>query len=351
MKTLRDVSEIPGMVKVLLRMDLDVADEDNSRLVKSLNTIEVMLSKQCKVIIVGHKGRPAFAQGYGLASPEDRDKFSLKPVYADLMVLVEERMGTVSGVFIEDLMSLERIDAAVDGNQIVFLENVRFWPGEVENDINLTKYLASLAEIYVQDAFATAHHMSASMNVGTLLPCYFGLSFVEEYKALEKMAIETPHPLVIVLGGVKKDKLDYLPNLLKLADNVLLVGMLPKLVEGVERMEGKEKLIVADLRTDGLDIEEGSTSLMEQVISSAGGVIMAGSVGKWEEESSSMGTQRLLSAMANCLGSKIIAGGDTVAACRKFGTINKMDFISSGGGAMLHMLTKKTLPVVEMTKE
>ena len=340
MKTLRDVSEIPGLVKVLLRMDLDVAEEDNSRLAKSLNTIEVLLSKQCKIIIVGHKGRPVGIE----------EKYSLKKVYTDLMVLVEERMGSVSGVFVEDLMSLERIDAAVDGNQVVFLENVRFWPGEVENDINLTKYLASLAEVYVQDAFATAHRKSASMSVGSLLPCYFGLSFVEEYRTLEKVATEIPHPLVVVLGGAKNDKLDYLPDLLKMADNVLLVGKLPMLVVGVERMEGKEKLVVANLRTDGLDIEEDSMSLMEQVISSAGAVIMAGSVGKWEEDESSMGTQRLLKAMANCMGTKIIAGGDTVAACRKYGTINKMDLISSGGGAMLEMLTRKTLPAVESTK-
>lgn len=331
MKVLPEVSSVNSGARVVLRMDLDVAEGDNLRLLKSLPTLNLLLAKKCKIIILGHKGRPLGME----------EKYSLRPVYAELMSLLEGSQ-LVSSVFIPDLMDLESIDSAVDNNEIVFLENVRFYSGENENSEEFLKYLASLGEVYVQEAFATAHRESPSMMIGKLLPCYFGLSFIEEYRALEKLVESPKRPLVIILGGVKEDKLSYLPNLLGLADMVLLVGRLP-----LFNQYQSEKLKVGKLREDGLDLSPETIVGFCEIIRGAGSVIWAGSVGKWEDGNSEIGTVTMLQSLKDSSAYKVIAGGDTGAALVKFLNKEAVDLICSGGGVLLHFLSNQELPVTD----
>ncbi len=338
MKILRSINEINNHTKVLLRMDLDLPEGDNSRLIKSLDTIESLLLKECKIIIMGHLGRPEGVD----------TKHSLRPVYAELMGLVDEKMKTsVVSVFVSDALNLESIDSAIDSSQIVFLENMRFFEGERTNDPTFVQYLASLAEVYVQDAMAVAHRSSPSMMVGSVLPCYFGNSFIKEYESLEKIVENPKRPVVVVLGGAKVDKLDYIEILQYVADQILLVGVLPKEVNFAKI---SDRVLVGSLREDGMDIDDSTIEKFSKILTIAGTIIWAGSAGRWEEASSSVGTIKLLQAMTESGAFSIIAGGDTVAACRKFGFSEKVGLISSGGGAMMEFLAKKTLPAVDSAR-
>jgi len=338
MKLLRSINEIENNTKVLLRMDLDLPDGDNSRLVKSIDSIEILIKKDCKIIILGHLGRPDGVD----------EKHSLRPVYAELMALVDEKIGTpVASVFVDDILNLESVDAAVDSSQIIFLENVRFYEGERYNDPAFLQYLANLAEVYVQEAFAVAHRTSPSMMVGSVLPCYFGISFIREYEALERIVENPKRPVVVVLGGAKADKLDHIDILQYVSDTILLVGTLPK---EVNFSKINEKVVIGSLREDGLDIDETTILKFSEILKNAGTIIWAGSAGKWEDESASVGTKNLLEAMANSDAFSVIAGGDTTAACRKFGYAQKVGLISSGGGVMMEFLAKKSLPVVETAR-
>lgn len=338
MKILPSISKIQDQAKVMLRMDLDLPDGDNSRLVKSVDTIAELIAKDCKIIILGHLGRPS--------APEE--KYSLRPVYAELMALIDEKIGTpISSVFVEDIAKIETVDAAVDGAQIVFLENVRFFEGERNNDPGFLQYLSSLAEVYVQEAFAVAHRTSPSMMVGSILPCYFGNSFIKEYQALENIVENPKKPVVVILGGAKADKLDHIETLQYIADEILLVGTLPREVNFAKI---NQKVQIGILRADGMDIDQNTILKFSEIVKNAGTVIWAGSAGKWEDPECEMGTKSLLEAMANSGAFSVIAGGDTTSACRRFGYADKVGLISSGGGVMMEFLAKKCLPVVESAR-
>jgi phosphoglycerate kinase len=264
------------------------------------------------------------------------------------MALVDEKIGApVASVFVEEVENIEIIDAAVDSAQIVFLENIRFFEGEKNNDPAFLQYLASLAEVYVQEAFAVAHRTSPSMMVGSVLPCYFGNSFIKEYRALEEVVNNPKKPVVVVLGGAKADKLDHIETLQYIADRILLVGTLPREVNFAKI---NEKVIIGILRSDGMDIDDDTIAKFCEIVKSAGTVIWAGSAGKWEDPECEKGTKSLLEAMALSGAFSIIAGGDTTAACRRFGYGEKVGLISSGGGVMMEFLAKKCLPVVETAR-
>lgn len=341
MKQLRSVEQIADSCRVMLSMDMDLPMKDgivvdNNRLIKSLPTIKFLLDKKCKVIIVGKLGRPV----------EKEEKYSLKPVYAELMSLIDEHMGTsIAGRFVEEALNVEIVDEAVDVSEIVCLENMKFFENEPKDGLDLTRYLATLAEVYVQDAFAMAHRTSSYLMVSTLLPVYFGFDFIKEYETIGSV-IESPRrPVIVILGGAKIDKLDYLPGLQLVADLVVLVGVLPKEVN--LGMLGP-KVVVGSLTASGLDIDLSTLDKISPILKEAGTIIWAGSAGKWEEEMHSAGTKGLADLIGQSTAFRIVAGGDTVAALRKYNGLDKIDLVCSGGGAMLEFLCKKTLPMVEM---
>lgn len=346
---LKPISEIPEASKVILRMDLDVPIEngvilDSNRLQKSIVSIEYLLANRCKVIIIGHRGRP---KGVDL-------NFSLKIVYAELMALLDKGMP-ISSVFIDDVLLTEKIKSAIDLNDLVFIENIRFWAGEEENDDNFRKYLASLGEVYVNDAFAVAHRGQASIMLFKELRAYYGISFIEEAEKISKVLENPERPLVVILGGAKEDKLQYLDGLEKMADQVLVGGKLPKLISNDTvpagrqefQMSNENKCIVAKLKTDGLDLSDDDITTFKKYITMAKTIVWAGAMGYYEKEENRKGTEEIAKAVALAGAYKIIAGGDTRASIVKLGLKDKIDFICSGGGVMLEFLTKGKLAAWE----
>ncbi len=339
---LKTVNEVPEKSKVLLRMDLDVPMEngvilDSSRLTKTLPTLKVLLDKNCKVLIIGHRGRPKGVD----------QSLSLKPVYAELVGMLSG-IKIVNSVFIEDLLATETIDMAVDSNDIVFLENLRFWQGEEDNNDNFRNYLVSLGEVYVNDAFAVAHREHASIMIHRQLPSYFGHSFVEEAKKINIVLTNPRRPLLVILGGAKEDKLDYLGGLEKIADHILVGGKLPRLSPLPKKHDGGEsKIIWAQLKADGLDLSVRDIERFKGLIAISQMIVWAGAMGQYEVAGNQSGTEAIALAVAASSGYKIVAGGDTGASIGKLGLADKIDFICSGGGVMLEFLTKGTLPAWE----
>ena len=338
MKQLRSVEEIGINLNVILRIDTDLPlDEgrilDNSRLKKSIPTIRYLLDKNCKLAIVGHLGRPS---GYD-------EKLSLRPVYLELMQLLEiEGQDTITSVFIDDIKNEEKIAIAVEKSQIIFVENIRFWDEEEKGETNLFETIKKFMLVYVNDAFAVAHRKSASIIIHREMETYYGLSFVEEVEKIRMILDKKVKPLTVILGGAKEDKLKYLSEIEKIADYILVGGKLPRLRP--TGYDGQSKIIWAELREDGLDLSDDDIEKFIEIINSSKTIIWSGAMGFYESINSRKGTEKIAMAVANTDAKKIIAGGDTGASIKDLGLKDKIDFICSGGGVMLEMLVKEDLP-------
>lgn len=338
---LRSVTEILPDTRVILRMDLDLPIEnneilDNERLRKSLETIKILLQKNCRILILGHRGRPKGREG----------NLSLRPVYVELMSLLEpEGENLIESVFVDDMEKIKEIDLALGANQIVFLENLRFWEGEEKNEPKFLDKIEELCQFYVNDAFGVAHRQHASIMLWQKMPAFYGLSFIEEVDKIEALVKNPQRPLTVILGGAKRDKLDYVEGLVDLADRVLIGGKLPILRQdsGIAGLDN-EKVKMAELREDGLDLSERDIESFVATINSSKTVVWAGAMGFFENDNSKKGTEEIARALANSqVAYKVIAGGDTSAAVRGLGLQEKIDYISSGGGVMLEFLTKGKL--------
>ncbi len=340
MKNLRSVEEIQPNTNVILRMDTDLPlDEgkvlDDSRLKKSIPTIRYLLEKNCKIAIVGHLGRPT---GYD-------EKLSLRPVYLELMQLLEiEGQDTLASVFVDDIKNEEKISIAIENNQIIFVENIRFWEEEEKGETGLFEILKKFMSVYVNDAFAVAHRSSASIIIHRELETYYGLSFVEEVEKISLILDTKERPLTVILGGAKEDKLKYLNELTEIADNILVGGKLPKLISLSVNQPISNKVLVAKLREDGLDLSGEDIQSFIEIINSSKIIIWSGAMGFYESLNSRNGTEKIAIAVANTEAKKIIAGGDTGASIKNLGLKDKIDFVCSGGGVMLEMLVKEDLP-------
>lgn len=339
MKQLRSVEMVPEGVNVILRMDTDLPFEgetilDDSRLKKTIPTIRYLLEKNCKIIILGHRGRP---QKYD-------PSLSLKPVYVALMELLQDGQQLIDSVFVDDIKDENKIGLAVKNNQIIFGENLRFWSEEDLGDTSLFEVLKKYVKVFINDAFAVAHRKNASIILHREMETYYGFSFVEEVEKISKILEKEEKPMTIILGGAKEDKLKYLTELTEKADYILIGGKLPKIMSNVEFLMSNEKVKIANLRDDGLDLSDEDIEKFSEIISSSKTVIWSGAMGFYEKEDCRMGTQKIAMAVANSQGQKIIAGGDTSASIKDLGLRNKIDFVCSGGGVMLEMLVKGDLP-------
>ena len=342
MKQLRSIEEIQTGVNVILRMDTDLPIDgdkilDNSRLMKSIPTIRYLLDKNCRIIILGHMGRPE-----GKVVPE----LSLKPVYVELMSLLEsDGQNTIESVFVDDIKNEQKISSALMNNQIVFGENLRFWNEEDIGDTSLFAVIKKYVFVLVNDAFAVAHRKNASIILHREMETYYGFDFVEEAEKINKILEEEEHPITIILGGAKEDKLKYLTELSQTADYVLIGGKLPKLImSNYQFLMSNWKIKIAKLREDGLDLSGDDIKMFSEIINSSKMIVWAGAMGLYEDVNCRNGTQKIAMAVANSPAYKIIAGGDTSASVKDLGVKDKIDFICSGGGVMLEMLVKGDLP-------
>jgi len=306
--------------------DLYVADD--TRIRDSIETINLLLAKGAKIIILAHLGRPE-----GEFAPD----LSLEPVAKILSQLLKKKVPLVQ---LKDFSKHK-------GKESMVLENLRFDPREEEKDEKqrqtFAKELAELGDFYVNNAFASCHRKHASIvDLPRLLPHAAGLDLLEEIKILSSVTEKPKRPVVIILGGVKKDKLDSVNGLLGWVDLVLIGGKLAEYPE-VKRLENHRR-IMAVLTKTGEDITIESAEKFVERVRSAGTIIWSGPLGKIEEPRFERGTKIFAEAMAESKAFTIVGGGDTEAVLTRFGVVDKIDYVSSGGGAMLAFLAKGDLP-------
>ena len=329
MKSVNSVNNLSGK-KVLVRLDLDVPVEkgvvgDKTRLEAALPTLRYLLEQKATVVILGHAGRP---------DGEVVDSLSLRPMLACLIEMLGNHL--TYEIIDRPMMPLE--------GTIFALENLRFNAGEEANDPEFAKYLASFGDLYVNDAFAVSHRAHASITgIAELLPSYAGLHLVEEVEQLESAMRQPDHPVVAILGGAKVEtKLPVISSLDEFADSILLGG---KLLQEAESVKLPEKVVLGKLTDDGFDITEASADHFAELVSQAKTIIWNGPLGKFEEQPYDHGTEIVARAVtANTQARRVIGGGDTVAALSAFGLLDKVGYVSTGGGAMLDFLAGDPLP-------
>lgn len=318
--------------KVLVRGDLDVPLQnqkiaDDYRLEVMLPTLNYLIENQARIIFVGHLGRP---------KGQVKEELKLKPI-------AEWLTAKNFPVHYCDSNCFSNQDLKIGG--IMLLENLRFDPREEENDESLALELASMADIYVNECFATSHRKNTSIvGVPKYLPSFAGLRLAEEVKTLSKVLKNPQRPLIFIMGGAKNEtKIPLVKKFSKIADTILLGGtlMYAQKLEGVSKV----RFPVDAVRID--DIGPKSIKLFVEQINQAKTVVWNGPLGRFEEEEYSQGTLKIAQAIVESETFSIAGGGDTIAALNKFGLRNKIDFISTGGGAMLQFLADGGLPGIK----
>lgn len=314
--------------KVIVRGDLDVPlenrqIEDATRIEKTIPTLKLLLNNHNQIFLISKLGRP-----------EGRDpNLSLKLVQPKLQELLGEEV-----IFQENLE--QKMEA-----RIVLLENLRFWSEEEENDLEFAKKLAGFGEIYVNECFSVAHRAEASVVLlPTLLPAYAGLELSKEVAELEKILKDPERPLVAIIGGAKLEtKLPAITNLARVADKVLVGG---KLMFEIGKTKLPENVLVATDNIDQRDIGPESVELFKIEIDKAKMIVWNGPMGVFEEPEYAEGTKRVAEMVAGSSAYSLVGGGDTIAALREIQMLDKVDFVSVGGGAMLEFLEGKKLPAL-----
>lgn len=327
--------------KVIVRADMDVGDKldegDNFRLKALLPTLEYLHKNNAKIIIIGHRGRPG---------GKVDEKYSLAPVVERLKKLTKQEIYHIQDLTGQEAQSKTK---NLEAGQTAVLMNLRFDKGEEENSEEFAKKLASYAESYVNECFSTSHRNHASFVIlPKLLPSTVGFRFIEEINHLKKVREDSKRPVVIIVGGMKKGKLKYINDFKKFADKILVGG---KLSESLPEDFKDEKVVVAKLNQDKDDITIRTIENFENEIKKAETIVVAGPVGKFEEEGQRLGTQRVFKSVTDSSAFKVAGGGDTLSALTLFNLVDKFNWVSVGGGAMLEYLAKGTLAGIEALKK
>ncbi len=343
MKSVRE-ADVKGK-KVFVRVDLDVPVEpkegdgkriaDDFRLRKCVPTLKYLLENNATIILCGHLDRPGG-----------------KVVENLRMGPVAERLEELLGVGV-DYRSLRNSSKPGFGTglkawlfpcagPLVLLENLRFDSREKKNDPQFAKELASLADLYVNESFATCHRAHTSIvGVPEILPAYAGLQLEEEIKRLSAVREDPIRPLIFIIGGAKVEtKAAAVRELSHYADKILVGGKL--MFE--ESLEELPNVIFPVDAVDIYDVGEESVELFKEELEGAGTVVWNGPLGKFEDQRYERGTRIIAEFLSGIRADIVVGGGDTLAALKKFELRKKMDFVSTGGGSMLLYLVGDTLP-------
>lgn len=376
--------------KVIVRVDFNVPLDkttgeitDDKRIKGALPTIKYLVENKAKVILVSHLGRPK-------NGPEA--KFSMKPAAERLAELLGQPVALAADVIGEDAKAKA---AALKDGEVLMLENVRFHKEETKNDPKFAAELASMAELYVNDAFGTAHRAHASTaGLANFLPSASGYLIQKELEVMGKALVNPERPFVAILGGAKvSDKIGVINNLIDKADSIIICGgmsytfaaaqgasigtslcesdkfelakeliakaeakgvklLLPVDTVCADKFDAEADSQVVDIMNIpdgwmGLDIGPKSIEMFESTIKSAKTVIWNGPAGVFEFEKFATGTKALAKAIADSSATSIIGGGDSAAAVQKLGFADQVTHISTGGGASLEFIEGKVLPGID----
>lgn len=322
---------------VLLRADLDVPIEggqiqDDSRLSSWFTTLQDLLELQAKVIIVGHLGRPKGVD----------QNFTLRPVAEWIASKLE---GQIADEKIGDFTAWKLTDS------VSLLENIRFYEEEEKNDPEFAKKLASVAQIFVNDAFATAHRAHASTEgVTHFLPSFAGFRILEEVKILSKVLENPDRPLGVVIGGAKiETKLPLVEKMHTLADCVCVGGTIMGSEEILDKVAATKTqqncvLLTAKPVEGGMDATAESIGKFVESLRGMKTIVWNGPMGKIEDVNYQTGTLTLAQGITQTSAYTVLGGGDTIAFLKTKGLLDKFSFASVGGGAMLEFLAGERLP-------
>ena len=390
-KTVKDI-DLKGK-KVFVRCDFNVPmDEnknitDNRRIVAALPTIKYLIEQNCKIILSSHLGRPK-----GEVKPE----YSLQPVATELSRLLGQGVLMAKDVIGK---SAKTLAANLKEGQVMLLENVRFHREETDNDPEFARELASMAEVFVNDAFGTAHRAHASTEgISHYLPSVSGFLIEKELKFLGDSLNNPERPFVAILGGAKvSDKIGVIDSLLEKVDTLMIGGGMAytffkaqgysvgnslcepdkcdlalslmekakskgvKLLLPIDTKVGKEFKPDTESKTvawteipdewEGFDIGEKTIEMFKEELKTAKTVVWNGPLGLFEFDQFAVGTNAIAHALAELDATTIIGGGDSAAAVEKAGLADKMTHISTGGGASLEFLEGKKLPGIECLQD
>lgn len=389
-KTVKDI-DAQGK-RVLVRVDFNVPLQDgvitdDSRIKAVLPTINYLLDQQAKVILVSHFGRP---------KGQVKEEFRLDPVAQRLGELLDKKV-----IKVDDCVGdqPEQAVAKMQDGDVLVLENVRFYDEETKNDATFAKKLASLADIYVNDAFGAAHRAHAStVGVTQYLPAVAGLLMQRELE-MQGKALETPQrPFIAIIGGAKiSDKIGVIENLLNKVNTLLIGGGMANTFLKAQGMQVGKSLVEEDkvdlaaqliqkakeshvnliLPVDAvvatslehptdiktvavdaipadymiLDIGPTTAEKFAAAVGAAGTVVWNGPMGVFEQDIFAKGTEAVAKALAASKATSIVGGGDSAAAIKKIGVTEQITHVSTGGGASLKLLEGKELPGVDALQE
>lgn len=383
MKTIKDIKNLKNK-KVLVRVDFNVPigsdgtinNKEDWRIKAVIPTIKYLLKKRAKIILMAHLGRPEgrVVEEMKLGPVQDR----LSDLLSLSIIKTPDCIGNIVKETIEDMKS----------GEIVLLENLRFYKEEEENDEGFAKKLADLGNVYINDAFSDSHRTHASICAITkFLPSYAGLLLEREVKVLSGAINNPKRPATVIIGGAKAEtKVPVIEYLMDKFDNVLVGGVVANailkakgidtgksLINGVDMnrvkkidfessrlhipvdvivcdSEGKSVALLAVGKVGDnkiLDIGTESVNLYSKIISDSKTIIWNGPMGMFEDKNFAFGTKEIAKAIVKSKGYKITGGGDTIAALDKFGYLDNIDYICTGGGAMLEFFSGKKLPGLE----
>lgn len=376
--------------KVLMRVDFNVSVEDGKiaddfRIRRVVPTIKYLLKQRAKIILITHFGRPTEELKL---NKKEQARFGLRSIAKRL----EKDLGH-KVLFASDCVGdkAQRASSSLKSGEVLMLENLRFHLEEEKNDKVFASRLAAMADIYVNEAFSVSHRAHASVSAVTqFLPSYAGLVLAEEVRILHNTYEKPKHPLVIVMGGAKVEtKLKLIQRFFEKADDILLGGLIanqvlkikgigigkskideeaskklkelnwtsPKLHLPVDVVVAKEVSKDAWIKTVGvgsvgddefvLDIGADTIELFSRIADSAKTIIWNGPLGFSELPNFAVGTAEFAGAIARDKAFKVVGGGDSIAILDQHGLYDKMDFVSTGGGAMLEFLAGEPMPGIE----
>ncbi len=389
MNNIKDYNNL-NQKRILLRLDLNVplnngVITDETRINKILPIINFLIKKNSKIIVLSHIGRPKGKINYEL---------SLKPICENLEKKINQKICLIT----DDIFKLKKDDLFKDpSDQIVFLENIRFYKEEEKNDSFFAKHLAGLADLYVNDAFSCSHRPHASVNeITKFLPSFAGLQLETEINALKKITTEIKKPITCIIGGSKiSTKIGIIKNLLPKFDNIVIVGAMAnnimnfkgnrigksiketnceeiineifdtskkyscKIIFPKDVLVGKnfnDKSMIRELKdieNDDLILDIGPKTINEikHIIDNSKTILWNGPAGYFENSNFANGSYEIANAIMNKNKKKsiysVVGGGDTIAVINQINGIKNFDFVSTAGGAFLEYLEGKELPGIK----